>query len=167
MGEVKEIELEMQRFAQMLAVDIREAFWRRGATGAAGRVKAEGLLKEYGYHFAEIFVETVLAGKKKETVTGEEVVTLTWPSTWWDAFKQAHMPNWWVRRWPVCLITKEVHQKKVKVEECRVCPHIGTDDNQRCLRFMLWDDTPYMRYSGDDCDSIRRRYEPSAAYGRA
>lgn len=51
-----------------------------------------------------------------------------YPATWWDAFKEAHFPNWLKRRLGVWNTMITIH-----TEFIHVCPHISmrTSDEQR------------------------------------
>ncbi len=60
-------------------------------------------------------LEAILAGKTE--VLDEH--TVSWPNTWWDAFKLAWFPPWALRRWPV-----KLHTVKLPHVRLHVCPHL-------------------------------------------
>lgn len=71
--------------------------------------------------------ESMQRDRTKDVVTGELVERVTalvlakhirhgtdtqevrYPATWWQHFKQAHFPDWALKRWPVFNIVEQVH----------------------------------------------------------
>ncbi len=58
------------------------------------------------------------------------------PATWWQHFKQDHMPEWFKRRFPVEMMTLNVRYTKF----AKICPHRHRHDfppsDDPCVRFL-------------------------------
>jgi len=62
-----------------------------------------------------------------------ESVTIEWPDGAWQTFKHLHLPEWFVRRFPVRMKSKTV---ETATHHYFVCPHIVADPQTRHLQFM-------------------------------
>ena len=76
---------------------------------------------------------TWIHGMTKERVTVHE----TWPSDWWQAFKERWFPQWALRRWPV-------KHERIDIDQpiyLAVCPHIEDTKQGTHLEWMAtqWD----------------------------
>ena len=61
--------------------------------------------------------------EEKEIITEDKLI----PKTWWDHFKETHLPLWLLHRYPAKHKTIEV-----KVTRYRVCPYIIEKANEHC-----------------------------------
>ena len=50
-----------------------------------------------------------------------ETVTVEWPITWWQAFKQAYFPSWLIKKFPVQMQERLI---ECSVHHYFVCPHV-------------------------------------------
>lgn len=156
MGEItdrtKVVELQLQRFAQSLAVNVRELLLEREAVGAAGNVRTDYQLD----HFGHVFVETLMAGNERTETKKEKPVEVRWPASWWDAVKVRFAPRWWLRKWPPHFASQSIVPSTTHTHVTRVCPHLAADRRDGwCLKFLMFDDP--RRGGDDDGDVFRRR----------
>ena len=79
--------------------------------------------------------------KREETTSEAKTANISWPSTWWEHWKEQHAPKWFKERWPVkysgCEYTTEINNHTT-IHETRVCPHLNlsTSNNNTHVAFL-------------------------------
>ena len=71
-----------------------------------------------------------VTGRIDDSVTPE---TVNYPDGVWQMFKHLHMPHWFVRRFPVRMVSKVIEKNR---SFYFVCPHLVTDPQGMHVQFM-------------------------------
>lgn len=114
-----EVQLELRRYALDFSVSDRVAHNRREEFEAV-----------HGYRH-QLCLQ-VFTRSASHTVTFEPV---SYPATWWQAFKQRFFPRWARKRWPVQLTT--VTRDPVTVEAEALFPELEPVRGQRSMRIVF------------------------------
>jgi hypothetical protein len=103
-------------------------------------------LNEHAQHIADRFMfqlEGYLWGKndkREDKRTETKTADVSWPSTWWEHWKEQHAPDWFKKRWPVKYSgvkydTEIIHH--TTIHETRICPHLSIDSRNHHLEFLV------------------------------
>ena len=58
---------------------------------------------------------------------------ISYPETWWDAFKERWYPKWMLRRWPA-----EHVERALTLKQVHMCPHLDIPPGNKTHYRFLW-----------------------------
>lgn len=98
--------------------------------GVAANTKVEAIRDAIMHQIVYRLTTWCVAGRIEDSVLTEH---FSYPDGVWQTFKEKFMPHWFVGKFPVRKITKEIRKT---VNHYFVCPHVKTDAQGKHIQFM-------------------------------